>query len=194
MKLRLVLQETHWDWWVLRLLTPDPINPKVLVPKSCPLGTQRQNKGWARPWSRGSSDLLSRISQIMALWRLVQGSCWKLCLQVSLAGWWFAKLVGFLGKLLVSQLELTLSQTVSGNPCLDIHCSWRKDSCGGGGGCTDWIENKILDFPLYKNTQGKLLFRSLRKSGPHLRASRRIWQSFFWVWNMFLRSLGLPVW
>lgn len=87
------------------------------------------------------------------------------------------RLVVFRGKLSVSQREPAVSQTISGNLCMDFHCAWRKDAHDGGDVPTEW-KIKSQTSPLYKNTQRKLLFRSLRKTGPGLRASKNIWQVF----------------
>lgn len=112
--------------------------------------------------------------------------------QAYFVGWVSARLVGFLGKVSVPAGAGTESfscwESMS-NHLLFVEEEWLR-----WRGCTDWMENKILNFLLYKNTQGKPSLPASEKSASGLRSCRKIWQSFFLLWNISISSRGLPVW
>ena len=135
-KQRLVPEEMPRDWWELRSLASDSVKPTGSSSSCCLGATELEYRaGWAR--SRG--PLLITLSVELLRLELCrdphQCLCWKLCLWVAYAG---DAVVGFRGKLSVSQLKPALSQTVSGNLCEHIH----SPDGGGGGGCTNWIGKK----------------------------------------------------
>lgn len=106
-------------------------------------------------------------------------------------GWVSVRLVGFLGKVSVPAGAGTESFSCwesMHNPLLFVEEEWLR-----WRGCTDWMENKILNFLLYKNTQGKPSLPVSEKFVSGSRSCRKIWQSFFLLWNVPISSKGLPV-
>ena len=75
------------------------------------------------------------------------------------------------GEVIGEPAEAGTESNSAGNPREHIHSP-------DGGGLHQLNRKKISDFPLYKKTRGKLFFQTLRKSGPGLRSSKMIWQSF----------------
>lgn len=111
--------------------------------------------------------------------------------QAYFVGWVSARLVGFLGTVSVPAGAGTESFSCwesMHNPLLFMEEEWLR-----WRGCTDWMENKILNFLLYKNTQGKPSLPVSEKSVSGSSSCRKIWQSFFLLWNVSISSKGLPV-
>lgn len=103
-----------------------------------------------------------------------------------------SRLVAFLGKVSVPAGAGT--ESFNCWESMYSHLLFMEEELFWCRGCTDWMENKILDFLFYKNTQGKPSLPVPEKYVSGLRSSKKIWQSFFWLWNTSISSKGLPVW